>query len=203
MTKGRATALLLSGLLFGVAGRANGGVITFGGVSPTDTCLSTIATGGLTFTENGNGCLGVWNDSPNTPGIADLILGEMSSADVAITATAGGPFNLGSLDMTLSWYDTMVTDPATVTADFQSGGSSNQVLNLVQGLQVYNLNLSSVSEVDITAPASGTGYWAIDSIGYSTGNAIPEPAQTIPVLMLAGMMVVVVALRRSRSNLRI
>jgi hypothetical protein len=188
------TSCLLPILLLGTLatiGRAN--AVTFTSFSPTDTCLSALSTGGLTFTNNGSICLGVWTSSPNTPGAGDLILGY--TGYVAVTQTGGGAFNFNSVDMTISWYDSLPTDTVDVTADFQGGGSSSETLTLMQGLQTYNLNYSNVSEVDITAPASDTGYWAIDNINYT--SAVPEPSALLPLLVLS---VLVLAFQRKKSR---
>ncbi len=176
----RERELLLSVLLLGFGagiGRADT-TINFDSFTPKDTCTSPISTGGLTFTGTG-GCLGVWEASPNTPGIGDLIF---DGSTVAITADDGGAFNLDGIDMTISWYDSLATDSVMLTADFEGGGSSTQTLSLLQGLHTYGLDLMNVSAVDISGVKSGTGYWAMDSLT-SSAAAVPEPAETIPALI--------------------
>jgi len=170
--------------LFAVACFAT--TVDFDTFTPADTCLSSLSTGGLTFTNSGTGCLAVWTGSPNTPGIGDLIFGF--GGTVAITQTDNSAFDLNSLDMTISWYDSLASDTASLTADFQGGGSSTTTLTLGQGLALYNLGLSDVTEVDLSGLASDTGYWAIDQIDYT--SVVPEPSATPLVIGLAVAMFV-------------
>src|SRR5579863_9767354 len=147
------TLLLLFGSLSSL-GYAT--TVTFTGFSPQGTCLPSLSTGGLTFTNNTEVCLGVFPGSPNAD--TALVFGFNSNGHAAITQTNGAAFTLDIANMTISWYDTLPSDTLTVTADFEGGGTSSQTLTLIQGLQTFNLNLSKVSQVDFSGLASGSGY---------------------------------------------
>ncbi len=175
------------------ASTASAATINFEGYSPVDTCQSSLSTGGLTFSNNGSICMGVWQGNPNDATEA-LILGFSGFA--AITPTSGGTFNLQNFQMSISWYDSLPTDMVTLTEHFQGGGTGVKQLTLIQGLQTYNLNLSNLVELDISAVASGSGYWVLDNIN-ATGSGIPEPAS---LLMLGSGMLGIGGLARKRMK---
>ena len=181
------TLLLLFGTLSSL-GHAT--TVTFTGFSPQGTCLPSVSTGGLTFTNNAERCLGVFAGSPNA-GTA-LVFGFNTKGHAVITQTNGAAFTLDSLNMTISWYDTLPSDTLTVTADFEGGGVSSQTLTLFQGLQTFNLNLSNVSQVDFSGLANGTGYWAISSLTYTP--VVPEPASLL--FLATGLLGLAVAARQ-------
>ncbi len=174
--------------------------VTFNNFTPLNTCLPVVQSEGLTFTNVSNPCNGnymyVWDSSaPNSNGTPGLIYGF--SSYVAVTKTGGGAFNLSNFQATISFYDTLPSDMITLTEHFQGGGQNVQDLTLVQGMQTFNLNLSNLVELDISGLASGTGYWLLDNINYST-SSVPEPASL--VLLGSGFLTAIGTLRRKLSR---
>lgn len=161
-----------------LATTAGASTVDFETFTPVDTQLTSLSSGGLDFTSIGglNNLMYVFTGNPN-----DNTNALISAFGEGVAITAGGsPFTLNSFDMTISWYDPLLADPVGLTAFFQGGGSSTQTLNLIQGLQTYNLNLSNVVEADLSNVASNSGYWALDNITYNA-STVPEPG-TLPLL---------------------
>jgi len=163
-----ALACLAASTLWGTAYAT---VVNFDSFS-SSSCTSPLSDGGLTFTNTGSICMGVWLGNPNSNGTPGLILGFSGYA--SITQTGGGAFDLNSFDMAISWYETAPTSNVNVTAHFNGGGTSTQTLSLIGGLQTYNLSLANVVQVDVSALSTGGGYWVMDNINYNAN--IPEPA---------------------------
>ena len=145
---------------------------------------------GLTFTNNGT-FSAVWNNStPHSNGTNSFIFSGFKTGDkVAITAQGGGPFNVLSMDMSISWYDINATEVVDV---------NGSPITLVQGIQTYNLNLNGINELDITGVPSNSGYWLLDNInlGRGTGETVPEPAT---MLLFGTGLAGLVALRRKKT----
>jgi len=163
-----AAALALS-----AAAPASAGIVTFDSYPSPNVCQGSLSDGGLSFSVTGSICMGVWLDNPNGNGTPGLV--EGFSGFTTITRTGGGAFNLNAFDLGISWYDNAPTSHVTVTAHFSGGGSSSQVLDLVQALQNYNLGLNNVTSVDVSALSTGNGYWLMDNINYDE-RRVPEPA---------------------------
>jgi hypothetical protein len=107
-------------------------------------CVSSVSQDGLTFTNPdfaGQAIprMGVFSSGPNFT-VPSLIFGAGNYPiwHTAITATGGGAFDLNSLQMTLSYYDTLVSDTVAVTAHFESGATSTLTLLLGQRFQSYD-----------------------------------------------------------------
>ncbi len=120
-----------------------------------------------------------WNSGGN-PGLIYAYGPPMT-----VTLTAGGPFNLDSLDATLSFYNSDPSDTMSLVGYLQGGGTVSQDLTLVQGLQNYDL----VGFSDVTSVSIGDvpNYWLISSVTYSTSSTIPEGGASLLYLLLAGV----------------
>jgi len=125
--------------------------------------------------------MNVWNGgSPNSNGTNNLVFSGPSSADVVITRTGGGNFNLQNLDLAISWYSTRTTDTVLV---------NGTPLGISTTDTTYHLNLNNVSAVDISGlVAEGTGvYWTLDNVNYTVA-AVPEPSTwAMMILGFAGV----------------
>ena len=172
---------------------ANATIVDFDAFAPQDTVLNVISYQGLDFTRFGsNGFMLDWdntstNPSPNsngTPALIFLGFGGPSEDFVRITKTGGGIFDLNSLDMTISWYDTNASEQIFINGN---------PITLFQGIQTYNLNLTGVTQVDVTGFPDG--YWLMDNVVYDA-TAVPEPG----TLTLMGMGMAGVALIRRRKR---
>ena len=166
-----------TGLVLALAnGSSQASVITFD--DPNSNAIisqqfTSFSVGGLTFTQNGGGLTYVWNaDSPNSNGTNNLI--SAFGSYLAITKTGGGLFDLSSLDLTISWYDSEPTESVLINAT---------PFVLTQGMQTFNLGLTGVSQVNIADIGNNGGYWALDNITFNwiTFNQIPgAPAASVP-----------------------
>ena len=91
--------------------------------------------------------------------------------------------------MTISWYDSLVSDTVSINGTPYTIG---------QGIQNYVLNFNNVTEVDITGVSSNTGYFLIDNIVYNAGAPVPEPSTFI--LFGAGLAGVAFLKRRKNNK---
>ncbi len=142
---------------------------------------------GLTFTNHGsfmdicNGFAG--NDTTN----ANCFSGYSGNDYEAITRQGGGKFNVESIDMVISEYDTQPMDVVSINgANYYIGTT----------LSTLTLNLNNISELDISGVASTSGYWAADNINFST--SVPEPATW--AMLILGMGAMGAVLRRRREG---
>jgi hypothetical protein len=127
--------------------------------------------------------MGVWTANPNGNGTPSLIYTDFGGGrSVTMSLTGGGAFTLNSADLTISWYDNNTSDTVLVNGN---------PITLFQGLQTYNLNLTNVTSVTFSELSSGTGYWLMDNINYST---TPEPGTL--ALLGSGVLAGVGLLRR-------
>ncbi|MGO9175292.1 MAG: hypothetical protein ACLQED_04010 [Desulfobaccales bacterium] len=142
---------------------------------------------GLTFTNSGTYML-VWGPgSPNSNGTNNLIFAGYNTGDsLAITKTGGGAFNLNSLEMSISWYDSNAAEVISV---------NGSPITLSQGIQTYALNLVGVTEVDITGVPSNSGYWLADNI--NTNVPVPLPPS---MLLLGSGLLGLVGFRRFKKS---
>ncbi len=172
-----ALTLAVAGLL---SSGAQAAVVDFNGYSPTNSCGSAVASGGLNFTQVNSGCFAVWLPDPaqdhgnNTPALIMAAPGTMT-----MTLAGGGAFDLNSLEMTISWYETSPTATVPVTAHFVGGGSSQFDLSLIQGLQTFALNLDNLLSVEFGGLSTGSNYWLMDNVDFDRrggGGNVPEPA---------------------------
>jgi len=179
-------------LLLATIARAS--TVDFNNFSPIDSGLTVASYQGLTFTPNA-GFMGVWIDNPNGNGTPSLVYDGFGSggAGVTMTKTGGGAFDLGSLDMTISWYDNLSSDTVNLVANLLGGGQTTETLSLIQGLQTYNLNLQNVTSVAISEVASNSGYWLMDNVNYNS-SVTPEPGSLL--LLGTGLAGIAVAIRR-------
>jgi hypothetical protein len=127
---------------------------------------------GLQFTNFGSEMY-VWDaTSPNSNGTNNNIFAGFVPTDYeAITLAGGGVFSLTSLDMAISWYDSNPAEIITI---------NGTPITITQTLTTYVLNLTNVTEVDISGVPSGAGYWLADNLTYSA--AVPEPASATMLL---------------------
>jgi hypothetical protein len=145
---------------------ANGSIINFDGTADNQD-VPQFSQGGLTFTNNGGSFMYVFDStSPNSNGTDNLIFSGFTGNDfLRITKTGGGSFDLNSIDMTISWYNSNASETIFI--------NGNQ-FSIFQGLTTLNVNLTGVTQVDITR-MGGDGYWLADNFNVNLGNAIPEP----------------------------
>ena len=207
------TGALASGaLLLCAAGAAQADTVTFddpAGVAQSFVATSPIVDQGLVFTYS-DGLGYIWNgveDPSEGNGTYNYIYGFGSG--LTITRQGGGAFDLNSADFTLSWYTlalgnvgfdpltSLLSDTITVTGQ-TGGGPVIQNLTLGQGYQTYNLGLTGVTSVQVTANASGTGYWGMDNLQGRNFGAVPEPAAW--TLMLVGFGGLGASLRMARRR---
>ena len=191
MTKLKQT-LMAGAVALAMSGAAQATTITFDGLADY-MVFSSYSTGGLTFTNNGYYAY-IWDSgSPNSNGTDSLIFAGFGSSDyMAITRTGGGLFDLGSIDMTISWYDYNSSETIYV--------NGNPIV-LGQGLQTFSLGLTGVSQVNITGVPSTSGYWLLDNVNGNFGenvNAAPEP-ETYAMLLAGLGLLGFVARRRQRK----
>lgn len=167
-------------------------VITFDDAN-SDSILNavfpTFSDGGLTFTPNGGSeaYAGIWDNNPNGNGTNSLVFTDYAPGGyLSITQTGGGTFDLYSIDLTISWYDSNSTETILV---------NGSPITIGQGFNTYVLNLNGISQVDITGVPSLSGYWALDNL--VVDPTIPEPPSIYLLgLALAGLAVV----RRIKKN---
>jgi PEP-CTERM motif len=134
---------------------------------------------GLTFINNGP-VLYVWDGgAPNSNGTNNLLFGGDIAPfpnEVTITNEGGGPFNLFSVDLAISFYDQNPTEIIYV---------NGSPITITDTLTTYILNLIGVTSVNITGIPEDvnnvTQYWTADNFVYSN---IPEPSTW--ALMLVG-----------------
>jgi hypothetical protein len=170
---------------------ARASTVNFDSFPTLDTCPLTLSSEGLDFAQTGSVCMGVWAGNPNSNGTPGLILGF--TGQVSTTQTGGGPFDLNSLEMAISWYETARVSTVDVTAHFHGGGTSTETLTLIPSLQTYALNLLDVDRVDFSALSTAGGYWVMDNIDFSP-TPVPEPVTGL--LVASGLAMG--ALRRRR-----
>jgi hypothetical protein len=136
---------------------------------------------GLTFTSHGTEMY-LWGpEAANTNGTNNNLFAGFATGDFeTITKTGGGAFNLISLDLAISDYDSNPTETITI---------NGSPLTITQTLTTYTLDLYGVTSVDISGVPSNTGYWTADNIVFT----VPEtPAWVMMVFgfaSLAAMMV--------------
>lgn len=167
-------ALLLAAM--GSVSRAEAGLVTFDDAQGNSLLYNTFYVGGsfsdqgLTFTHlAGNGFMIVWDGtSPNSNGTNNNIFGFSDTE--RITLTGGGAFNLLSIDMAISWYDSNPTETIFINGN---------PYTLTQNLTTLNVNLMNVTSVDITG--FGSGYWTADNFNFQV--AVPVPGS----LTMAGI----------------
>jgi PEP-CTERM motif len=134
---------------------------------------------GLVFTNNGL-VLYVWNGSAvNSNGTNNLLFGGDSNPlpnEVTITNTEGGPFNLLSVDLAISFFD---QNPSEI---IYINGSP---VTITDKITTYIVNLTDITSVNITGIPLGVNntvkYWTADNFVYSN---VPEPSTW--ALMLVG-----------------
>ena len=126
----------------------------------------TLTDGGLNFANNGQDLYIYDGSSPNSNGTNNLIFCCSLTDNVTITKTGGGAFDLDSIDMAISWYDSNPSEVITV---------NGTPLTISDTLTTYDLDLNNVTSVDISGVTSATGYWTADNIVYDASTSVPEP----------------------------
>jgi len=119
---------------------------------------------GLTFTDNGSYLYVAGGYVPQSNGTNnELFAGFITGDYETITKTGGGTFNLLSVDLAISDYDSNASETITV---------NGTPLTITQTLTTYTLDLYGVTSVEISGVPSNTGYWLADNFVYT----VPEPS---------------------------
>jgi hypothetical protein len=151
-----------------MGGAAQAGTVTFDdsvGNSIVDQVVSSFTDQGLTFTSHGT-YMGVWNSNPNGNGTNSDIFAGFNTGDYeSITLAGGGTFNLNSLDLAISWYDSNPSEIITI---------NGSPLTITQTYTTYLLNLDGVSQVNISGVPSNSGYWLADNLNFTAATPLPS-----------------------------
>ncbi len=147
---------------------------------------------GLTFTNDGffmatshGSFYGASNGSTQLS-FAGLLYGDKA----VITRSGGGTFNVQSLDLGLGMNTGLASDHVVINGTNYNIGTT---------LTTLVLNLTNITELDISGVTPDMGYWNLDNVVFSTTvGLVPEPAQW--TLFLAGFGGVGFMLRRSRRK---
>lgn len=171
-------------------------LVTFDPYAPINTYVQTpITENGLTFQTGFYLGVNSPGTAPNANNGSNIFVNGYSTLNVF--QTNGNPFDLNSFDLGLSWY-ALAADAVTLTGHVYGGGTVSMLLSLTQSFQTFNLNLLNLTSFDISTPAAGQGYIALDNIVFNgQAQGVPEPLSLL--LLAMGIAVLFSMKQRSKS----
>lgn len=140
-------------------------------------------------------------DFPTTPTSTVMANGYN---DTTFTLTAGGAFNVSSVDLAFGpfTHSGATSDTTLVTGSLLGGGTLSTTLTVGYPFQTFALNWAGLSSITFSALQSNSEYLAFDNINYAAGGpAVPEPATW--GMMILGFGVVGAASRYRRRAIKV
>jgi hypothetical protein len=168
-----------------------------------------LISGGLIFTNNGDGGLGDDDQfviaGPDSPIASvngtNVLIPNYFGSTTTVSAVGGALFTLESLQLA-DIFD-FADDPIQVTFNFSDGSSDIVILDFFPGMQTVNFDVSGIVSFDFTASGSlfGEDTVQLDNITYTlddVNGAVPEPASW--AMMIVGFGAVGGAMRSRRRS---
>ena len=180
-------------------GSAAAGVVTFEEKGPEFSCVTgDQASGGLNFSTNSFVCYYTVAEPADFPTAITSTVAAFGFSDVVIAPTAGGVFNLYSVDLAFGpfGHNGATNETTLVTGYVFGGGTLTTTLSVGYGFETHTLNWANLTSVTFAQFASAE-YLGFDNVvsnvDYSVGG-VPEPATW--ALMIGGFGFVGAAMRR-------